>query len=105
METLPDWFWILVYLFLLVTLGRAVFSIAKKKHTVFSVLIILCCFAVPILSFMNSTYREYDMNEFEHLLSELQNGELWSIIVIIGYILIFSWWGIFWRDKKIGDPK
>ncbi|MFJ7646869.1 hypothetical protein ACIQ1H_04925 [Lysinibacillus sp. NPDC097279] len=40
------------------------------------------------------------MNEFEHLLIQLQQGYFWSIYVIIAYLYLLVWWGIFLFNNR-----
>ncbi|MBO9128533.1 hypothetical protein [Bacillus sp. 165] len=91
-ETLPNWFWALYYLFFFATLGTAIFSVVKRKHRGLSVLAILFTVTVPIISLINSIGRIEGMNEFEHLVSQLQQGAVWSIFAVIGYIFLLVWW-------------
>ncbi|WP_201777684.1 hypothetical protein [Ornithinibacillus californiensis] len=36
------------------------------------------------------------MNEWEHLVLEIQNGAAWAIYSVVGYIWLVVWWGIFY---------
>ncbi|WLR42757.1 hypothetical protein LC087_00465 [Bacillus carboniphilus] len=101
-ETLPKWFWVIYYLFLLTTLGTAFFTlgIRKIKSLSFilsglSVIAILFTLIIPIISLIASIGRKEGMNEFEHLVSQLQQGAAWSIFVTIGYLFLLFWWLIF----------
>lgn len=91
-ETLPNWFWALYYLFFLITLGTAIFGVVKKKHRGLSILAIVFTVTVPIISLINSIGRVEEMNEFEHLFSQLQQGTIWSIFTVIGFIFLLVWW-------------
>jgi hypothetical protein len=64
-ETLPNWFWVLYYLFLLSTLGTAIYSIVKKKGKILPFLTIVFTVTIPIVAFINSIGRAEEMNEFE----------------------------------------
>lgn len=92
LETLPDWFWALYYLFFLATLGTAIFSVVKNKHRGLSILTIGFTVTIPIISLINSIGRVEGMNEFEHLFSQLRQGAVWSIFTVIGYIFLLVWW-------------
>ncbi|MDF2680940.1 MAG: rane protein [Brevibacillus sp.] len=35
------------------------------------------------------------MNEFEHFISQLQQGAIWSLFTIIGYLFLLAWWVLF----------
>lgn len=92
LETLPDWFWALYYLFFLATLGTAIFSVVKNKQRGLSILTIVFTVTIPIISLINSIGRVEGMNEFEHLFSQLRQGAVWSIFTVIGYIFLLVWW-------------
>lgn len=100
-ETLPNWFWVIYYLFLLTTLGTAIFSVIRKKMISLSILTIIFAVTVPIISLINSIGRTEEMNEFEHLISQLQQGAIWSIFIIIGYLFLLVWWFLFLFKSKI----
>lgn len=100
-ETLPNWFWVLYYLFLLSTLGTAIYSIVKKKGKILPFLTIMFTVTIPIVAFINSLGRAEEMNEFEHLVSQLQKGASWAIYSIIGYLFLFIWWFSFCSKVKI----
>lgn len=95
LETLPNWFWAIYCFILITTLAAGIFSIFRKKIRALSVLTIIFSLTVPIISFFNSIGRGEGMNEFEHCISQLQQGTLWSIYTIIGYIFIVVWWVLF----------
>lgn len=100
-ETLPNWFWIIYYLFLFTTLGTAIYSMKSKKIKGLSILTIVFTVTIPIISLINSIERMKGLNEFEHLVSQLQQGAYWSIFVIIGVLHILLWWVIFlWKNMK-----
>lgn len=99
-ETLPNWFWALFYLFLLITIGTATYSIVKKLMNGLSIVAIVFTGIVPIIGLINSLGRAEGMNEFEHLVSQLQQGAIWAIIVIIGCLyLLVSWFLFLFKSK------
>jgi hypothetical protein len=106
-ETLPNWFWAIYYLFLLTTLGTALFSVIRKKMKSLSISILAIIFAVtaPIISLINSIGRAEGMNEFEHLISQLQQGAIWSIFTIIAYLFLLVWWILFLLKSKTNSKK
>jgi hypothetical protein len=99
-RTLPNWFLIVYYLFLLTTLGTAIFSVVKRKMKGLSVIVIVFTLTIPIVSLINSIGRAEGMNEFEHLVSQLQQGAIWSVFVIIGYLFLVVWWVLFLLKSK-----
>lgn len=94
-ETLPNWVWFLYYAFLLLTLGTAILSILKRRKVVLSICVIVCIITIPIIAIINTIERAQSTNEFEHLLVNLQHGEIWAWYVLGGYLLILIWWIVF----------
>ncbi|MEK5482028.1 hypothetical protein [Viridibacillus sp. FSL R5-0888] len=37
----------------------------------------------------------FEWNEFEHLVTQLQQGSFWSIYVIIAFLYLLVWWVMF----------
>ena len=99
-ETLPNWFWTIYYLFLLVTLGTALLSVIKRKMSRLSFIAIVLTLAIPLVSLINSIGRPEEMNEFEYLVSQLQQGAIWSVFVMVGYLFLIVWWGLFLFKSK-----
>ncbi len=85
------WFWIIYYLLLMTIFLRAIISVIKKKQIVMAMVAILVIISVPMISLMNSIGRPLEMNEFEFLVKELQQGALWAVFTIAGYIYILIW--------------
>ncbi|RAS77335.1 hypothetical protein [Priestia endophytica] len=94
-EALPNWCWVIYYIFLLITLGTAIFSVVKKKMKSLAILAIGFTVSVPMISLINSIGRTEGINELEHLFSQLQQGAMWSIFTIIGYLFLLVWWILF----------
>ena len=99
-ETLPNWFWTIYYLFLLVTLGTALLSVIKRKMSRLSFIAIVLTLAIPLVSLINSIGRPEEMNEFEYLVSQLQQGAIWSVFVMVGYLFLIVWWSLFLFKSK-----
>lgn len=99
-ETLPNWVWIIYYLFLLATLGTAISSVIRKKMLKLSIIAIVLTMTVPVISLINSIGRAEGLNEFEHLVTQLQQGAIWSIYTIIGFLFLIVWWVIFLFKNK-----
>ena len=104
-ETLPNWFWIILYLFLLATLGTDIFSLVRRKMKYLPIIIIIFILTVPIVSLINSMERAEGMNEFDYLVYELQQGAIWSLFTITGYLFLLVWWIVFLfkNDSKKND--
>ena len=91
-ESLPEWIWVIYYLFLTATLVTAIFNVIRMKMVSLSVITIVIAVSVPIISFANSIGREKGVNEFEHLVTQLQQGSFWSIYVIACFLYLLIWW-------------
>lgn len=105
-NTLPPWFWIAYYLFLAVTIGIAIYNVFNRKYKRFSLLVIWVAITVPIVSLFNSIVAPAELNEFQHLVSELQQGSLWAWYACSGFLFLAVWWillllKIITRQKKI----
>ncbi|WP_134685165.1 hypothetical protein [Brevibacillus migulae] len=99
-ETLPNWFWVIYYLFLVTTFGTAIFSIIKMNMKSWSIAAIAFTVTVPIISLIKSIGRAEGMNEYEHFVSHLQQGSVWTIFALTGYVYLFVWWALFFLKSK-----
>ncbi|MGE7133336.1 hypothetical protein [Lysinibacillus xylanilyticus] len=99
-ETLPNWVWIIYYLLIIATLGSAIFSVIRKKMMILSFITIFITKTIPIISIINSIGREKGVDEFEHLVTHLQQGSPWAIYAIISYLYILVWWVMFLIKNK-----
>jgi len=102
-ETLPKWFWAIYYLFLATTLGTAIFSVIKMKMKTVSIVAIVFTVTVPIISLIKSIGRAEGMNEYEHFVSHLQQGSIWTIFAITGYLYLLVWWTLFCLKSKANN--
>ncbi|MRH41479.1 hypothetical protein GH741_02180 [Aquibacillus halophilus] len=98
-ETLPSWVWLIYYLLIFTTLGAAIISVIQKKIVSLSIVTIVLTITVPITAINNSIGRLVDVNEFEHLISQLQQGSIWSIYVVLGYLYLLIYLVIFIKNK------
>ncbi|WP_260412590.1 hypothetical protein [Alkalihalobacillus sp. TS-13] len=87
-ETLPGWFWTIYYIFLLTTLGLAIFRVIKQKSKFFPLLVIVISLTTPCVTLINSIGRARGRNEFEHFLNQLQGGTFWSLFTILGHLFL-----------------
>jgi uncharacterized membrane protein YhaH (DUF805 family) len=94
-ETLPTWFWVIYYLFFIATFGTSLFSLVKKKLKTLSSLTLVLTITVPIIGLLGSIGRPQEMDELELFSSQLQQGSIWSIFMLLGYAIIVVWWLLF----------
>jgi hypothetical protein len=99
-ETLPNWFWVIYYLFLLTTLGTSFLSYIRKKLEILSVIAIVFTVTVPLIGLISSIGRAEGLNEFEFLVNQLQQGSIWSIYTIIGCLYLLVWFAALVKYRK-----
>ncbi|MGF3104461.1 hypothetical protein [Rossellomorea sp. DUT-2] len=99
-ETLPNWFWLLYYSLMLLTIASAFFSIKKQQDIWRAMITIFVTLSIPVVGFVNGIYREGNQNEFEQWLSHLGKGELWALYLMFGYMYVIVWWGSLIRKRK-----
>ncbi len=97
--TLPNWFWILSYAVLIITLSISMFSIIRRIYTGLSLINLVAVITTPFVHFTGSIGRPGGLNEFEHLFNHLIQGNLWAIYVSIGYIFILFWCVLFIKTE------
>lgn len=97
--TLSNWFWIIYYLFLFITIITARLCIKQKKLTTLSILTIAFAITVPIISVIHSIERELGQDEFHYFINRLQQGDIWTIYVTLGSLYIFLWWGYYFYKR------
>ncbi|EST54883.1 hypothetical protein T458_10225 [Brevibacillus panacihumi W25] len=94
-ETLPNWFWIMYYLFLLATIGTAFYCFVQHTLRGLSIIAIVLSVIIPITGIINSIGRLEGLNEFEHFVVQLQQGFIWPILTMLGYLYLLVWWMFF----------
>ncbi|UFT98373.1 hypothetical protein KO561_14355 [Radiobacillus kanasensis] len=91
-ESIAGWIWIIYYLFLFVTFVVATAHLYKKKQLVLPIVAICFTVFVPIISLINSIERPINTNEWEHFMSQVQQGSFWSLFALMGYLFLVFWW-------------
>ncbi len=91
------------YTFIIATLGAAILSIVKKKLVIVSIITIILVMSIPIISMINSIGRKKGVDEFEHFITQLQQGFNWPIYVIVGFFYLFVWWAVYLIKNKKKD--
>ncbi|MTH54211.1 hypothetical protein GKZ89_12440 [Bacillus mangrovi] len=100
MTTLPAWVFIIYYLFLLITLGTALFRLIRRNGKAYSAIAFLAALTIPVIALLNSIGRLEGMNEGQHFISSLQAGALWAVYVLTAFFYLLVWWGlVFWKRK------
>ncbi|WP_186579507.1 hypothetical protein [Aquibacillus kalidii] len=105
-ESLPSWVWFVYYLFLFATIALAITYIMKKKRRNLSIIAILFSISTPIIGILNSIGRARNVNEWEHMIIQFQQGAIWSIYVVLGFLYLLVYWGIMLiQNNKIAKQK
>ncbi|TFD93581.1 hypothetical protein [Jeotgalibacillus sp. R-1-5s-1] len=92
-ETMPEWFWIIHYLFFLISLGTAVFSLFKRQRIKLSVFTMIVLVFLPVVGFFfsASASRSLTQTEYEFLFTQLQEGSGTAILIALGYLYLLFW--------------
>jgi hypothetical protein len=98
-ETLPQSFWIIYYLILLLTLATVIFSIIKKRNRKLSVFALLITIFFPFFGFAYAVQRQ-NGDELDYLLQGLQNFNFSAFILVFFIIFLLFWWVVFFRSFK-----
>lgn len=98
-ETLPQWFWILYYSLMLITIASALFSIRKQRYRWGGMLTIFFTLSIPVVGLVHGIYRGENQNELEQWLSDLVKGEIWAFYLLFGYIYVIVWWVLLIRNR------
>ncbi|TYR81383.1 hypothetical protein FZC66_05900 [Priestia megaterium] len=104
-ETLPVWFWILYYLFFIVTLAAIVFCLAKKRMIGLTVASLLVTITLPVILFINCIGRTEGFNEGEYVLAELQRGAVWAVYTVLGFLFLAVWWYLLLTRRQTANKK
>lgn len=92
METLPSLFWLLYYLFFIITIGIAILKIVKKRLLSLSILAIGLSFLAPFTNFMYSLGRKEGLNEWDNLMINVKDGDLWAIFILVLHLYLIVYW-------------
>ncbi|MBT2689665.1 hypothetical protein J7I93_15860 [Bacillus sp. ISL-47] len=104
-ETLPSWFWIIYYLFLILTFGTSIHSVMRKRMIRLSIIAVISTLTVPVVGLINSIGRDKDLNEMEYMAAQLQQGSIWAIYMLIGFFYLLVWWGIYLLNIRSREQK
>ena len=97
-ETLPDWFWILYYLFIITTFVTSIYYAVRKRNKLFSIFTAIVTIITPFLSFLYAIGRSDGLNEWEYIAIGLQEGSLWAITVTAAHLITIAWWFFFFYN-------
>jgi ribose/xylose/arabinose/galactoside ABC-type transport system permease subunit len=99
-ETMPVWVSIVHLLFNAAIIGTAIYCLIRFQKINLSIFTLVVLIIVQMVGLLNSIGREKGVNEWEHLVNQLVQGELWSLFVVIGYFYLCVWLVLFFSNKK-----
>ncbi|MFC4024600.1 hypothetical protein ACFOUV_12415 [Oceanobacillus longus] len=107
METLPNWFWILYYIIIFLTLVSGIINWVRQIYSPLAAVTIILSLLLPLVGFLYSIGRPEGVNEYEYVLAQFQTRNLWSVFIIFVHIYFILWWFLFlnaWQYLKKLTP-
>ncbi|MCA1055774.1 hypothetical protein LCM10_12325 [Rossellomorea aquimaris] len=100
-ETLPQWFWVIYYSFILLTIGGAIYSIKLKRHVWVPLFTILVALSIPVVGIINGIEtRMENQDELEQWIFHLKHGSSWAYYLLFGYLYLCGWWVSMVRSNR-----
>ncbi|AXI08636.1 hypothetical protein CUC15_06795 [Oceanobacillus zhaokaii] len=91
METLPNWFWIIYYIFLFFSLVTGLIGLVRQWLSTLSAFTISLSLLAPLVSFVYSIQRSSGVTELEYLIAQLKTGDLWAIFITVIFLYLIAW--------------
>ncbi|RDW18121.1 hypothetical protein CWR48_11045 [Oceanobacillus arenosus] len=91
METLPNWFWVIYYIFLLLSLVTGVIGLVRQWLSTLSSFAIILSLLAPLVSFVYVVQRSNGLTELGYLLAQLKTGDLWAIFITVMFLYLIAW--------------
>ncbi|WP_249870603.1 hypothetical protein [Oceanobacillus saliphilus] len=95
METLPNWFWIAYYIFIFLTLISGIIYWVRQLYSALAAITIILSLLIPLVGFIYFIGRPEGLNEYEYVMSQFQNRDLWSLFIILTHFYFIVWWFLF----------
>jgi hypothetical membrane protein len=102
-ETLLPWFTVLYFLFFLITIVMAIWSIRKKRLEDLAYPALAMAFITPIATLFYLIGRTEGSNELEYFLQNVAKGDVMAIFVLALYGYLIFWWVVMtmkWKSSK-----
>ncbi|MGP4064376.1 hypothetical protein ACTWPF_05585 [Oceanobacillus sp. M65] len=102
-ETLLPWFTILYFLFFLITIVMAIWSIRRKRLEDLAYPALAMAFITPITTLFYLIGRTEGSNELEYFLQNVAKGDVMAIFVLALYGYLIFWWVVMtmkWKSSK-----
>lgn len=98
-ETLPYWFWIIYYMFIVVSVGVSIFAMYKKNHIVLSSINIFAVISFYFVGLIGNIGRP-EGTELDFFKQNLAEGKFWAIYIVICVFFVLFWWFKFLTNKS-----
>jgi hypothetical protein len=95
METLPNWFWMIYYLIILLTLVSGIINWVRRIYSPLAAITIILSLLIPLVGFLYSIGRPEGVNEFEYVMAQFQMRNIWSAFIVFVHIYFIIWGFIF----------
>ncbi|MGJ9459252.1 hypothetical protein [Oceanobacillus sp. CF4.6] len=95
METLPNWFWVLYYIIIFLTLVSGIINWVRQIYSPLAAVTIILSLLLPLVGFLYSIGRPEGVNEYEYVWAQFQTRNLWSVFIIFVHIYLIVWWFLF----------
>ncbi|AVR00051.1 hypothetical protein OBCHQ24_13865 [Oceanobacillus iheyensis] len=99
-ETLLPWFTILYFLFFLITIVMAIWSIRRKRLEDLAYPALAMAFITPIATLFYLIGRTEGSNELEYFFQNVAKGDVMAIFVLALYGYLIFWWVVMTMKLK-----
>ena len=95
METLPTWFWVCYYIFLILTLISGVINWVRQVYSPLAAITIIFSLLAPLVGFVYSIGRSEGLNEIQYVLEQFKTRDTLSVFIILVHVYFVVWWFLF----------
>ncbi|WP_339228928.1 hypothetical protein NSQ77_03940 [Oceanobacillus sp. FSL K6-2867] len=95
METLPAWFWVCYYIFLILTLISGIINWVRQVYSPLAAMTIIFSLLTPLVGFVYSIGRTEGINELQYVLEQFKTRDMLSVFIILVHVYFGVWWFLF----------
>ncbi|MGM0941977.1 MAG: hypothetical protein ACQEWU_13610 [Bacillota bacterium] len=99
MEALPTWFLVIYFSFIIFNLVTAIISNIRDRWIPFAYKTIILTIAIPFISFIYSVERPVEVNPIAYIFSQMANGKITAILLIMGHLYLLFWFILYMKDS------
>ncbi|WP_042222169.1 hypothetical protein [Oceanobacillus manasiensis] len=103
-ESLPSWLVWPYGLFILSTIGMAIWSISKKRMQDLAYPALAMAIITPIATIFYLIGRGAGVNEFEYIMQNVVKGDIMAIFIFALYGYLIFWWVVTAIKWKTSSP-